>query len=62
MKRPVLIILSVVVAFVLVGSLLMNLFGPRIGQTYSEISYALPGSGGGGVPEEFASAPIQPLR
>jgi hypothetical protein len=47
MKRPILIILSVVVAFVLVGSLLMNLFSPRVGQSFSTISYGL----GGGAPE-----------
>ena len=63
MKRPVLIILSVVVAFVLVGSLLMNLFGLRVGQTFSYVSTELPGYGGGapefGAPQElFASAPI----
>lgn len=58
MKRPILIILSVALAFVLVGSLLLNFlsFGP-----YSA-SYA-PGYGGGGpeagIPQEsFASAPI----
>ncbi len=63
MKRPILIILSVVLAFVFVGSLLMNLFSPRIGQTFSSISNELPGYGGGGpefaAPQEsFASAPI----
>lgn len=63
MKRPVLIILSVVVAFVLVGSLLMNLFGLRVGQTFSYISNELPGYGGGApefaIPQEsFTSAPI----
>lgn len=51
MKRPILIILSVVVAFVFVGSLLMNLFSPQIGQTFSSVSYELPGYGGGGAPE-----------
>ncbi|HQU36799.1 MAG TPA: hypothetical protein PLR65_09450 [Anaerolineales bacterium] len=70
MKRPILIILSVALAFVLVGSLLMNIFGLQVGRTYSTINYALPGYGGGGAsdvlfappaPEELASAPIQPL-
>lgn len=55
MKRPILIILSVVVAFVLVGSLLMNMFSPRIGQTFSSVSYELPGYGGGGPATEAPS-------
>lgn len=61
MKRPILIILSVVVAFVLVGSLLMNLFSPRIGSTFSVINSDLPGGYGGGAPAEpefYASAPV----
>ncbi|MEW6085577.1 MAG: DUF4349 domain-containing protein [Chloroflexota bacterium] len=61
MKRPILIILSVVVAFVLVGSLLMNMFSPRIGSTFSVINSDLPGGYGGGAPAEpefYASAPV----
>jgi predicted PurR-regulated permease PerM len=58
MKRPILIILSVVVAFVLVGSLLMTLFGPRIGQTFSSVSYELPGYGGGAP--QYALPPEAP--
>lgn len=63
MKRPLLIILSVVVAFVLVGSLLMNMFSPRIGSTFSVINSSLPGGYGGGAPAEpeyYASAPVVP--
>lgn len=51
MKRPILIILSVVVAFVLVGSLLMNLFS--FGLARQSVAYA-PGFGGGGAPVEPA--------
>ncbi|MBV6449293.1 MAG: hypothetical protein MHPDNHAH_00003 [Anaerolineales bacterium] len=53
MKRPMLIILSVVVAFVLIGTVMMNLFGPRIGSSFSYISNELPGYGGGAP--EFAA-------
>ncbi len=48
MKRPILIIASVVVAFVLVGALLMNLV--RFGSSYRSVVYE-PGFGGGGAPE-----------
>lgn len=61
MKRPILIILSVVVVFVLLGSALMSLFSPRIGNTFSTISSELPGGYGGGAPAEpefYASAPL----
>lgn len=61
MKRPLLIIVSVVVAFVLVGSLLMNMFSPRIGSTFSVINSDLPGGYGGGAPAEpefYSSAPV----
>jgi hypothetical protein len=49
-----LIILSVV--FVLVGTVFMSLFGPRVGQTFSYVSQELPGYGvgGGGAPAEPA--------
>ncbi len=62
MKRPILIIVSVVVAFVLVGSLLMNFLSFGIGG--QSVSYA-PGYGGGApeylVPQEsYASAPLAP--
>ncbi len=52
MKRPILIILSVVVAFVLVGTALMNLLGARTANTFRLISNELPGYGGGGAPVE----------
>lgn len=63
MKRPMLIIVSVVVAFVLLGTVMMALFGPYVGSTYYSVSSGLPGYGGGApeysVPQEsFASAPL----
>lgn len=66
MKRPMIIILSVIAVFVLLGTATMRLLGPKVGYTYSTISSELPGYGGGGpefaAPQEsFASAPIAPL-
>ncbi|RIK31119.1 MAG: hypothetical protein DCC56_02715 [Anaerolineae bacterium] len=64
MKRPILIIASVVVVFVLVGSVLMSLFSPRVGTSFSTINTSLPIGYGGGAPEyevsqeSFASAPL----
>ena len=52
MKRPILIILSVAVVFLLVGSLFINLLSSRIGQTFSYVSNELPGYGGGAAPVE----------
>ncbi|MCC6300659.1 MAG: DUF4349 domain-containing protein [Anaerolineales bacterium] len=61
MKRPILIIVSVVVAFVLVGSLGLNFFSLSVGRTFNSVSSGLPGYGGGGAPDyalfEEASAP-----
>jgi hypothetical protein len=56
MKRPILIILSVITVFVLVGISVSRLFGPRVGNTFSTISNALPGSGGGAEPQ-YSVAP-----
>jgi hypothetical protein len=58
MKRPILIILSVIVVFVLLGTAMISLFSPRIGSTFSTISNELPGYGGGGGPE-FGIAPAE---
>lgn len=63
MKRPILIIVSVVVAFVLIGTALMTLFGPYVGTTYNSVSNELPGYGGGApesvvVQETINSAPV----
>lgn len=64
MKRPLLIILSVIVVFVLLGTAMMSLFGPAYGTTFYSVSRELPGYGGGGAPEVYtqsdASAPMQP--
>lgn len=60
MKRPILIILSAALAFVLVGSLLVNIFSPQVGRTFSNISYELPGYGEGAAPDAFA--PASPAR
>ena len=60
MKRPLLIILSVVVVFVLLGTALIGLFSPRVSNTFSTISNELPGGyggGGGGGPEVYLAAP-----
>lgn len=51
MKRPILIILSVIIVFVLLGTAVTYLFGPRYGQTFSSVSPEF-GSGGGAVPAE----------
>lgn len=54
MKRPVLIILSVVVVFVLFGTAMMSLFSSsRMGAP----SAVLPGSGGGGAPDVYLAEP-----
>ena len=66
MKRPMIIILSVIAVFVLLGTATMRLLGPKIGNTFSVINSELPGGYGGGGPEfaapqeSFASAPIMP--
>jgi hypothetical protein len=60
MKRPILIILSVITVFILLGISVSGLLGPKVGNTFSTISNALPGyGGGGGVPElPAAEAPM----
>jgi len=55
MKRPMMIILSVIVAFVLLGTVTLRLLGPKVGYTYSAISSELPGYGGGGAPVSDSS-------
>jgi hypothetical protein len=56
MKRPILIILSVITIFILLGISVTGLFGPKVGNTFSTISNALPGYGGGGAPMELPAA------
>ena len=57
MKRPILIILSVIIVFVLLGTSVMYLFGPRYGQTFSSVSTNL-GYGGGAEPQ-YSVAPAE---
>ncbi len=58
MKRTLLIILSVVAVFLILGVAFTWLMGPKVGQTFSTVSNALPdGYGGGGAPEGPAFLP-----
>jgi hypothetical protein len=50
MKRPLIIIFSVVAAFLLVSFFMMSLMGPKIGNTFSTISSDLDYGRGGGAP------------
>jgi Domain of unknown function (DUF4349) len=67
MKRTLFIILSVVVIFLLIGITFVRLTSPRVGQTFSTISNALPGAepsfgmGGGAAPAAQAPAMEAPL-
>jgi hypothetical protein len=67
MKRTLFIILSVVVVFVLIGITFVRLTTPRVDQTFSTISNALPGAepsfgmGGGAAPAAQAPAMEAPL-
>jgi hypothetical protein len=54
MKRPVLIILSVVVVFVLLGTALTSLFSVS---QFAPVGNAFPGSGGGGAPDVYLAEP-----
>lgn len=58
MKRTLFIILSVAAVFLILGTAMMRLTGPKVGQTFSTISKELPGGYGGGAPE-IAPAPAQ---
>jgi hypothetical protein len=53
MKRPILIIVSVIVVFVLLGTAMMSLLAPSYGATFYSVSNEL-GYGGGGEPEFVA--------
>jgi hypothetical protein len=57
MKRPILIIISVITVFILLGTAVTSLFGAKVGNTFSTISNQLPGSGGGGAPDMGSVAP-----
>ncbi len=54
MKRPLIIVLSVVAAFLLVSFFMMSLMGPKVGNTFSTISSDLDyGRDGGGSEQEL---------
>jgi hypothetical protein len=59
MKRPIIIILSVVAVFVLLGTVMINLLSPRVSNTFSTISNQLPGGYGGGGGPELSYAPAE---
>jgi hypothetical protein len=59
MKRPILIIVSVVVVFVLLGTAMISLLSPSYGTTFSSVQRSLDvGYGGGGGPE-VSLAPVE---
>ena len=63
MKRPMIIILSVVAVFAVLGTAVVSLLRPAYGETFSTVSQSLDGGyGGGGAPAEpalyDASAPF----
>ena len=51
MKRPLIIISSVIAVFLVISISMMSLFSPRVGNTFSTISSDLGYGGGGGAPE-----------
>jgi len=59
MKRPIIIILSVIAVFILLGTAVLSLFGPSYGTTFSSVSRSLDGygGGGGGAPVELPAEP-----
>jgi hypothetical protein len=61
MKRPILIIVSVVVVFVLLGTTMVALFSPSYEATYSSVQRSLDGGygGGGGGGPEVSLAPVE---
>jgi uncharacterized lipoprotein YehR (DUF1307 family) len=61
MKRPLIIILSVIAVIVVVSIAIMGTFSPRVANTFSTTSQSL-GLGGGGAPEtDMYSQPQAPL-
>ncbi|NWG07125.1 MAG: DUF4349 domain-containing protein [Chloroflexi bacterium] len=55
MKRPLMIIFSVVGVFLLISFLFMSALGPRVGNTFSNVSRDLGYGGGGAAPELYAA-------
>ena len=65
MKRPIVIVISVITVILVISVSLMRLMGPKVGNTFSVISSDLGGMGGGGAPvtdmyamEAPAAAPL----
>jgi len=56
MRRPIIIILSVIGVFLLLGTSVMYLFGPGSASTFSNVSRDLGGFGGGAATEAPAAA------
>jgi hypothetical protein len=56
MRRPILIILSVIGIFLLLGTSIMYLFGPGSASTFSNVSRDLGGFGGGGAATQAPAA------
>ncbi|HEX2994907.1 MAG TPA: DUF4349 domain-containing protein [Anaerolineales bacterium] len=64
MKRTLFIILSVLAVFLILGTAMMRLAGPKVGYTFSTVNHELPGESqsfgyGGGAPDVFAPAPAE---
>jgi hypothetical protein len=55
MRRPILIILSVIGIFLLLGTSIMYLFGPGSASTFSNVSRDLGGFGGGAATQAPAA-------
>lgn len=56
MKRPIVIVISVITVILVISVSLMRLMGPRVGNTFSVISSDLGGMGGGGAPDMYMYA------
>lgn len=61
MKRPLIVIFSVIGIFLLIGISTMRMFAPKVGNTFSTVSRDLSYGAGGGAPS-VAEAPVQPAE
>jgi len=59
MKRPLIVIFSVIGIFLLIGISTMRMFAPKVGNTFSTVSRDLSYGAGGGAPSVM-EAPAQP--
>jgi uncharacterized protein DUF4349 len=59
MRRPIIIILSVIGIFLLLGTSIMYVFGPRTATTFSNVSRDLGGFGGGAPAATAAPAAVE---